>query len=103
MPSRGTDSSPLAAAITVNDRTRDGHLQERERAGVVAGREPLHRDDLERLRDAFPSTSAFPSAEPPGTPFSSSSPATARATPAQAAAATGVRNRSSAINGVSTT
>ena len=30
---------------------RDGHLQERERARVVAGGEPLHRDDLERLGD----------------------------------------------------
>ena len=30
---------------------RDRHLQERERARVVARREALHRDDLERLRD----------------------------------------------------
>ena len=39
------------AAITANASARDGHLQERERAGVVPRREPLHRDDLERLGD----------------------------------------------------
>ena len=52
---------------------------------------------------AFPSTSAFPSADPPGMPLRSSSPTTDSATPTHNAAATGVRNSASAIRGVKTT
>ena len=43
---------------------RDAHLEERQRAGVVTRREPLHRHDLERLRDGVREHEQVPERRP---------------------------------------
>ena len=79
------------------------HLQERERARVVAGGKPLHGHDLERLRHGIPEHERVAESRPARHAVQQQEPATASATPAHAAAATGVRKSASAITGVRTT
>ena len=103
MPPSGIVSSPRATAITVNARQATAIWRNVSARASYRGANRSIATIWNDWATAFPSTRALPSAEPPGTPFSISNPATASATPTQAAAATGVRKRTSAMIGVSTT
>ena len=104
VPPRGSVELAAAIAIAAKHGTRDRHLQERQRPRVVARREPLHRDDLERLGDGVAEHERVARRRPAGHAVEQQrARSTASATPTHAAAATGVRKSASARSGVRTT
>ena len=83
---------------------RDGHLEERERARVVAWREALHRDDLERLGDGVRRARACSRPRSRrASPLSSSRPTSESTTPTHTARRYRCPEGASARSGVKTT